>query len=212
MTDWSSLQPRLLQKLDIDYWKRSALRTLTNGHSTRINQSEITAQLEGLEEKWMISNKNSLADALHIQRAEFSLASNRWTPEILSFLLELSDRPLQYSNLTHLALPKPELPAALTWAEIVAEASPAGWSRRCVGECGLCSRWIQWWWTGWIRSLWSSSTHPEIKCSWTSCRSVRLDTSWARCQYIASGNPERAVLESDRRRQVWLNMPGGWGP
>ena len=108
-------------KLDIDHWKRSALRTLTNSHSTRINQFEVTARLEGLEEKWVINDKDSLAEALHVRRAELSAISNRWTPEILLFLLELSDRPLEQSNRTDLALPEPELPAPLTWAEIVAE-------------------------------------------------------------------------------------------
>ena len=126
--DISFLLERLIQssiktpsKLDIDHWKLSALRTLTNSHSTRINQFEITARLERLEEKWMISNKDSLAEALHVRRAELSVKSNKWTPEILSLLLELSDRPVEHPNLTDLALPKPELPAPLTWADIVAE-------------------------------------------------------------------------------------------
>ena len=124
----SFLLERLIQssiktpsKLDIDHWKLSALRTLTNSHSTRINQFEITARLEGLEEKWMINNKDSLAEALHVRRAELSVTSNKWTPEILSFLLELSDRPIEHPNLTDLALPNPELTAPLTWADTVAE-------------------------------------------------------------------------------------------
>ena len=126
--DISFLLERLIQssiktpsKLDIDHWKRSALRILTDTHSTRINQFEITARLEGLEEKWMINNKDSLAEALHIRRAELSVTLNKWTPEILSLLLELSDRPFVQSSLTDLALPKPELSAPLTWADIVAE-------------------------------------------------------------------------------------------
>ena len=129
-TDISFLLERLIQSsiktpssLDIDHWKLSALRTLTNSHSTRINQFEITARLEGLEEKWIINNKGSLAEALHVRRAELSVTSNKWTPEILSFLLELSDRPVEHPNLTDLALPKPkpELSAPLTWADILAE-------------------------------------------------------------------------------------------
>ena len=126
--DISFLLERLIQssiktpsKLDIDHWKRSALRTLANSHSTRTNQFEITARLEGLEEKWMINNKDSLAEALHVRRAELSVTSNKWTPEILSLLLELSERPIEHSNPTDLALPKPELPAPLTWADILAE-------------------------------------------------------------------------------------------
>ena len=115
----SSINTRL--KLDIDHWKRSALRTLTDSHSTRINQFEVTARLDGLEEKWMINNKDSLAEALHVRRAELSVTSNKWTPEVLSLLLELSDTPVMQSNLTGLALPKPELSAPLKWTDIVAE-------------------------------------------------------------------------------------------
>lgn len=107
---------------DVDRCKRSALRTLANSHSPRINQFEITARLEGLEEKWRILNNDVLADALDLRRAELSVTSNRWTPEILSLFLQLSDRPTDHPNLAHLASLKPELPSApLTWADIVAE-------------------------------------------------------------------------------------------
>ncbi len=106
----------------VERCKQSALRTLANSHSSRINQFEITRQLEGLEEKWRILNNDPLAEAVHLRRIELSALSNRWTPEILSLLLQLSDRPVDHSNLVDLAPLKLEPPSApLTWADIVAE-------------------------------------------------------------------------------------------
>lgn len=127
--DTEILVDRLIKNLinnpsepDVERCKRSALRTLANSQSTRINQFDVTARLEGLEEKWRILNNDPLAEALHLRRVELSVTSNRWTPEILSLLLQLSDRPVDHSNLVDLALPKPELPSApLTWADILAD-------------------------------------------------------------------------------------------
>ena len=107
---------------DVERCKRSALRTLANSQSARINQFHVTARLDGLEEKWRINNNDPLAEALHDRRVELSVTSDRWTPEILSLFLQLSDRPVDHSNLVHLALLKPELPSApLTWADILAD-------------------------------------------------------------------------------------------
>ena len=45
-------------------------------------------------------------------------------PEILSLLLQISDRPVDRSKSADLALLKPDIPSAsLTWADIVAEDS-----------------------------------------------------------------------------------------
>lgn len=105
-------------ELEHERCKRSALRTLASSQSSRINQFEITARLEGLEEKWVIYNNDALGDALHVRRAELSVTSNRWTPENLALLLQLSDRPTDHPNLADLALLK--LPLAPP-ADIVAE-------------------------------------------------------------------------------------------
>lgn len=110
----------------VERCKRSALRTLANSHSARVNHFEVAARLEGLEEKWRILNNDALADALHLRRAE--LTSYKWTPEILSLLLQLSERPVDHSNLAKLAPLEPELPPApLTWADIVAEDPLEDW-------------------------------------------------------------------------------------
>lgn len=106
---------------NIERLQRTASRTLANSRSARINQFEVTARLEGLEEKWRILNNDPLAEALHLRRTELSARSNKWTPEILSLLLHLSDRPVDHSNAVDLAQSKTEVPSVpLTWADIVA--------------------------------------------------------------------------------------------
>ena len=112
-----------LSEADAEHHKQSALRELANNHFARTNQFEVTARLDGLEEKWRINNNDPLAETLHLRREELSEASNEWTPEFLSLLLQLSDRPAGHSNHADLATVKPELSpsASLTWADIVAE-------------------------------------------------------------------------------------------
>lgn len=117
-----------LSEADVEHHKQLALRTLANNHSARTNQFEVTARLDGLEEKWRIVNNDPLADALHLRRAELSVASNSWIPEILSLLLQISDRPVDHTNLADLALLKPELPSTqLTWVDLVAEDPRDDW-------------------------------------------------------------------------------------
>lgn len=79
--------------------------------------------MEGLEEKFIVLNREPLAEALRCRLDELSKHSSRWTPEILSLLLNLSNRPADNTNLTDLEKededsdPLPQL----TWADIVAE-------------------------------------------------------------------------------------------
>ncbi|KAI4211864.1 MAG: hypothetical protein LQ351_005355 [Letrouitia transgressa] len=85
------------------------------------NHFEIQSKLSGLEEKFRIFNNDELADALRIRLDELSTISGRWTPEILSFLLQLSDRPLQNAHVESLELLKPPPPpVVLTWSDITA--------------------------------------------------------------------------------------------
>ncbi len=52
---------------------------------------------------------------------ELSLRSGKWTPEVLSLLLELSDQPATKSNVEDLGFLKaPDPPPSPTWAQIVA--------------------------------------------------------------------------------------------
>lgn len=82
----------------------------------------MTAQLAGLEEKFRILNNEELANALQSRLRELSHVSDKWTPEVLSLLLQLSDQPAKKSRVEDLALLKPNpLPPPLTWSEIIAD-------------------------------------------------------------------------------------------
>jgi len=106
----------------IEEWRRAASKTLLNNRSVRTNQFEVEARLAGLEEKFRIVNNEQLADALRLRLDELSACSNRWTPEILSLLLGLADRPADKTDLKDLENLRPqELPASLTWSEILAD-------------------------------------------------------------------------------------------
>lgn len=89
----------------------------------RTNQFDVESRLEGLTEKFQILNRDDLADALQSRRAELSKFRNKWAPEILSLLLELSDRPSENTQLEDLdKLHRHDVaPPELTWAEIVAD-------------------------------------------------------------------------------------------
>lgn len=103
-------------------WRRAASKTLLNNRSVRTNPFEVEARLVGLEEKFRIVNNDPLADALRLRLDELSACSNRWTPEVLSLLLSLADRPADNSKLKDLESFKPQkLPATLTWSEILAD-------------------------------------------------------------------------------------------
>lgn len=106
----------------IEEWKRAASKTLLNNRSVRTNQFEVEGRLAGLEEKFHIVNNDQLADALRLRLDKLSACSNRWTPEVLSLLLSLADRPSDKSDLKDLESLRPQpLPASLTWSEILSD-------------------------------------------------------------------------------------------
>ena len=79
-------------------------------------------QLAGLEEKFRVLNNDELADALHDRIIKLSSRSERFIPEALSLLLQLSDQPIKYSRVEDLEFlkPKPQPPPTpLTWANIL---------------------------------------------------------------------------------------------
>ncbi|KAI9783400.1 MAG: hypothetical protein M1839_003935 [Geoglossum umbratile] len=97
-------------------------RSLKNPNFGRTNQFHVKEILDGLEEKFRILNAEDLADALRDRLDELSRISSKLTPEILSFLLQLSDRPLTNSNVGDLELLKlPEPPPPLTWSDIITD-------------------------------------------------------------------------------------------
>lgn len=82
----------------------------------------MNSQLAGLEEKFRVLNNEEIADALQVRLEELSRRSDKWTPEVLSLLLHLSDQPAKNSKLEDLDLIKPQpLPTPLTWSDIIAD-------------------------------------------------------------------------------------------
>lgn len=98
---------------------KTILSILSKSTSKRTNQFEINDRLEGLVEKCRILNKDPLGDALQTRLGELSTISNKWTPDVLSLLLELSDRPVQKTRVEDLVkLQAESLSTPLTWEEI----------------------------------------------------------------------------------------------
>lgn len=88
----------------------------------RTNQFEVAARLAGLQEKFRVWNYDTLADALRDRLAEAEQVPYKWTPEVLSLFLQLSDQPAQNSRVEDLELLKPpKSPAQLTWSGILAD-------------------------------------------------------------------------------------------
>lgn len=81
-------------------------------------------QLEGLEEKFRVYNKDDLADALRRRLDELAKRSHKRTPEILHLLLELSDKPVVNSELESLDFLEPTVELAeprYKWEDLAAE-------------------------------------------------------------------------------------------
>ncbi|KAI4190532.1 MAG: hypothetical protein LQ346_004908 [Caloplaca aetnensis] len=98
------------------------LQTLLDQNPARTNPFDVAARLEGLQEKFRVFDNDELADALNDRVDELSSRSIRWTPEVLSLFLGLSDRPLQETKIDGLAELRPEpQPMPLTWSDIFAD-------------------------------------------------------------------------------------------
>lgn len=98
------------------------LRGLKNASHARTNQFDVKTKLDGLVEKFSVLNRDDLAEGLQTRLDELPTKS-KWLPELLSLLLELSDRPLEKTRLEDVeAVSRVELEEpALTWADIVAD-------------------------------------------------------------------------------------------
>jgi gamma-tubulin complex component 5 len=96
-------------------------RALRPGPHGRVDQFAVARQLDGLQEKFEVVDRPELADALRTRLSELENYPNAWHPEILSLLLQLSDRPSLLSRIEN--LPKREaLPAdddgPLSWSNL----------------------------------------------------------------------------------------------
>ncbi|GAB1732686.1 hypothetical protein NU195Hw_g8656t1 [Hortaea werneckii] len=102
--------------------KEKTLRGLKDHHFARTNQFAVQDRCDGLAEKFTVRSREDLSDALQTRLKELPTQS-KWLPEILALLLELSDRPLENTNIENLdTLSKPaDLTPQLSWGDIIAE-------------------------------------------------------------------------------------------
>lgn len=97
----------------------TTLRTLSTSRAASTNPLEVASRLAGLEEKFKIHSNDGLADALRIRLDELTKYPNKYNPEILCLLLQLSDRPSQNVHVDDPSLTDPELlPPPLSWSEV----------------------------------------------------------------------------------------------
>ena len=98
--------------------KCSALRIFSSNKTGRTNQFEVHARLEGLVEKLRILNNDGEADRLQERRDD--LLKHNWdmSPEALSLLLLLSNRPAQRPGVEDLSIVDTKtLPVSHSWSE-----------------------------------------------------------------------------------------------
>ncbi|KAI9723052.1 MAG: hypothetical protein M1812_001501 [Candelaria pacifica] len=99
----------------------TTLKGLKQNSFARVNQFDVHNRLGGLEEKFRVLDREDLGDALRERLEELSGRSSKWTPEVLSLFLELSDHPVTKSKVQDLEFLKPPVPPpSLTWAEVIA--------------------------------------------------------------------------------------------
>ncbi len=101
--------------------KDRAVKQLKDSSRGRTNPFEVNERFAGLIEKFGVLNRDDLGEALE-SRLD-SLPKTRWTPEFLSLLLQLTDRPWEHSRVESLGqLRRSSIqPAEPTWEEIVAD-------------------------------------------------------------------------------------------
>ncbi|KPM38369.1 hypothetical protein AK830_g8188 [Neonectria ditissima] len=111
-------------------YRDAALRSLKSHPYLRTNQFDVENNLVGLEERFRVNLRDELADALRERRLLLQQMPEKWHPEILFFLLELSDQPTYSSRLSDLDLLKTEsddgTEEQLRWEDIARED---GWGQ-----------------------------------------------------------------------------------
>ncbi|KAJ4349305.1 hypothetical protein N0V95_004673 [Ascochyta clinopodiicola] len=102
--------------------KDLAARGLRGHQYARTNQFDVQNSFVGLDEKCRVKNRDDLADALQLRLQRLESVTNKFKPEFLSLLLQLSDRPLENTRIEALDLLRPPSPPPqLTWNEILEE-------------------------------------------------------------------------------------------
>lgn len=100
--------------------KRRVESALRPGAHGRTNQFDVSRQLDGLQEKFQVLHRDELAEALHERLAELGDYHSTWLTEMLSLLLQLSDRPAQNARVEDLQNPTtaPAEAESLEWDDI----------------------------------------------------------------------------------------------
>jgi gamma-tubulin complex component 5 len=101
-------------------------KQLRHHNHARTNQFEVAGRLDGLQEKFLILNRDDLADALHACLRELKTATpsdEKWLPDVLHLLLQLSRDPAQKTKVDDVTKEKPlvEIVRPLRWAEVEVE-------------------------------------------------------------------------------------------
>jgi gamma-tubulin complex component 5 len=100
--------------------KETASRALRGYQYARTNQFDVTTSFAGLDEKFRVKNRDDLADALKTRIQRLEGAASKFTPDVLSLLLQLADRPLENTRVEALDLLRPPTPPPqITWDEIL---------------------------------------------------------------------------------------------
>ncbi|KAJ5908610.1 hypothetical protein N7495_001292 [Penicillium taxi] len=122
ITAVAQVSPEQRQSPRVQNLKRRVEAALKPGAHGRTDQFEVARQLDGLQEKFQVLNRDELADALSgcLQELEDIRSASSWLPESLSLMLQLSDRPVLFSNIDELEKPVEEAPESesLTWSEL----------------------------------------------------------------------------------------------
>lgn len=100
------------------------MRNVKSRSHLQTNQFAVDEQLRGLVEKFSVVGRDALSEALRKRLDALPEHATRWIPEILHFLLELSDQPAKKTDLGVLQRLRPseENPQfKLTWQDIAKE-------------------------------------------------------------------------------------------
>ena len=102
----ASLIPTSTAASKVRRLKEAFSRWLRNHNYARTNQFEVIGRLEGLQEKFIILNRDDLADALRARLEELqstTTPSEKWLPDVLHQFLQLSDNPVLKPELDDLS-------------------------------------------------------------------------------------------------------------
>ncbi|KAL4904267.1 hypothetical protein BDW74DRAFT_154538 [Aspergillus multicolor] len=160
----------------------------------RTDQFAVAKQLEGLLEKFRILNRDDLADALQPRLAELDNHRSNVFPELLSFLLQLADRPAQHSGVDR--LPK---------SRLVEEEEKLSWTDFEASGAAYCDEDI------WERVDYGSSSSDEDDISSLSSdqqasrnfTQITSDDDYVISDSVFSSGEDEALVTSIKSAQFW---------